>query len=115
MHEISLTRTIIRSVQQELSPDELDRLRGIRLKVGVLSGVEPVLLENAFEVVTENSPFKGVSLEIESVPVEVECHLCGTHFQVQKQKFICPNCHNPTNNIKQGDELTIHQVMLDDE
>ena len=55
MHEIALVRNIFTSLE-EAFPDRLDKIRGIYLTVGLLSNVQPVLMENAFAAVLEEEP-----------------------------------------------------------
>ena len=51
MHEISLVRTIFRTLEEQFQPDELERVETIELKIGPLANVESILLQNAFDAV----------------------------------------------------------------
>ncbi|MEM9930209.1 MAG: hydrogenase maturation nickel metallochaperone HypA, partial [Bacteroidota bacterium] len=79
MHEVSLVRTIASTLEQEFCPEELSRLTDIRLRVGLLSNVEPILMQNAFAAVQEGEKkFMGVRLHVEVLPPIVHCEIC-TH------------------------------------
>ncbi|GAB5523743.1 MAG: hypothetical protein Roseis2KO_16150 [Roseivirga sp.] len=114
MHEISLVRNIFRTLEEEFEADDLERLEGIDLKVGLLANIEPILMQNAFEAVTQDQDkYLNTKLTINVVPVIVECELCGNKTEVTNYSFKCENGH-PTRNIIQGEELTIERVHFAD-
>ena len=111
MHEISLIRSIFNSLEDEFSKEDLEALEAIDLKVGLLSNVEPLLMQNAFEAVTmAEEKFLKVKLNVETVPIEIHCDDCGRNSIIENYKFACATCGNPNNNVVRGTELLIHQV-----
>lgn len=115
MHEISLVRTISGTLEAEFSKEELERLTKINLRVGLLSNVQPVLMQNAFGAVQEGEgKFQNVVLDIEVLPVIIECEMCNHKSQIDDYKFACANCGRPTSNVIQGNELLIHKVEFSD-
>ncbi len=111
MHEISLVRSIFRTLKEEFPEEKLNRMQAIHLKVGKLSNVEPILLENAFQaVISEVEEYAHLQLEIERIPVEILCENCGKKSHIENYIFKCAHCGNPSRNIVQGTELLIHRV-----
>jgi len=109
MHEISLVRNIFKTLEDEF-PGEIDRVRGIHLTVGLLSNVQPILIQNAFEAVLEDEPrYNKTTLQVEVLPVLIHCDECDTTTEVQNYKFAC-SCGKPSRNIVQGEELLIRKV-----
>ena len=114
MHEISLVRNIFRTLEDEY-PGEISKIRGIHLTVGLLSNVQPVLMQNAFEAVLEDEPhYKKTSLLVEVLPVLIHCDDCDINTEVKNYKFVC-SCGKPSRNIVQGEELLISKVEFADE
>ena len=114
MHEISLVRSIFTTLESEFNQEQLGQLTGIDLKVGLLSNVEPILMQNAFKAVTEDQGrFEEVELKINLVPIMVKCNLCGEVSEVKNYTFKCSNGH-PTKQIIQGEELLIERVHFAD-
>lgn len=114
MHEISLVRNIFKTLEAEFEKDELEKLSQIDLKVGLLSNVEPILMQNAFEAVTQDEQrFQKAELQVNVVPIIIKCELCGDESEVKNYSFKCRNGH-PTKNILQGEELTIERVHFND-
>jgi len=111
MHEVSLVRSIFRTLEEEFPVDKMNRLVQVNLRVGLLSNVEPVLMQNAFQALTETeAKYQEVSLEIETVPVKIYCDVCQRTSEVQQYKFVCAHCGQLNNNVVEGTELLIHQV-----
>jgi len=114
MHEISLVRSIFNTLESEFSKKELETLNAIDLKVGLLSNVEPILMQNAFEAVTTaEEKFQNVKLNVIKIPIEIYCKDCNSNSTIENYKFACSICKKPNNNIVKGEELLIHQVHFD--
>ncbi len=114
MHEISLVRSIFNTLESEFSKEELTTITTIDLKVGKLSNVEPVLMQNAFEAVTvAEEKFQTVKLNIEVIPIEIYCADCDSNSFIDNYKFACSTCGKPNNNVVKGTELLIHQVHFE--
>ncbi|MEN0003559.1 MAG: hydrogenase maturation nickel metallochaperone HypA [Bacteroidota bacterium] len=110
MHEISLIRTVFNTLEAEFTAEDLARMEAIDMKVGLLSNVEPTLMQNAFQAVTEaEEKYQEVRLNVELVPIEIYCADCDSHTRVENYKFICA-CGKPNNNVVKGTELLIHRV-----
>ena len=114
MHEISLVRNIFQTLEEEF-PKEIEKVRRIYLTVGLLSNVQPILMQSAFEAVREDLPFYSkTSLYVKVLPILIHCDACGLTSEVQNYKFIC-SCGQPSKNIIQGEELLISKVEFSDE
>ncbi|AQG78926.1 hydrogenase maturation nickel metallochaperone HypA [Spirosoma montaniterrae] len=113
MHEISLVRNIFRTLEDEF-PAEMNRVRGIYLKVGLLSNVQPILMQNAFAAVLDHEPrYQQTSLHVEVLPILIHCDDCDKTTEVQQYRFVC-SCGKPSRNVVQGEELLISKVEFDE-
>ncbi len=114
MHEISLVRNIFSTLESEFSKDELKTMTAIDMKIGLLSNVEPVLMQNAFDAVTTaEEKYQEVKLNVELVPIEIHCQPCNLNTTIESYKFACKSCGTPNNNVVKGTELLIHRVHFD--
>jgi hydrogenase nickel incorporation protein HypA/HybF len=114
MHEISLVRNIFNTLRSEFTEAEINSIRRINLTAGVLSNIEPQLMQNAFEAViaTELPQLSAAKLHITTLPVIIHCPDCDLRTEVQQYKFVCRQCGRPSNAVVQGDELLISGVEL---
>ncbi len=111
MHELALVRNIFSSLEDEYG-EETANIRGIYLTVGLLSNVQPVLMQNAFKAVQEELPqYQQAALHVELLPVLIFCDSCQKTTEVRYNKFIC-SCGKPSRNIVQGEELLISKLAF---
>lgn len=113
MHEISLVKNIFGSLDSVYPEQERKQIKKIYMKVGLLSNVEPILMQNAFEAVvaTERKEYADCELQIEVLPILVYCDACEKESEVVNYRFVC-SCNRPTNKIIQGNELMISGVDI---
>ena len=114
MHEISLVRNIFKTLHDEF-PGKMDNIRDIYLTVGLLSNIQPVLMQNAFAAVVEDEPcYNKTSLHVKVLPILIYCDDCNKTTEVLNYKFAC-SCGTPSRNIIQGEELLINKVEFADD
>ncbi len=114
MHEISLVRNIFHTLEDEF-PGEIDKVRSIYLSVGLLSNVQPILMQNAFEAVLLDEPhYNRASLNVKVLPILIHCDNCDRNSEVINYKFVCSKCGKPSKNIIQGEELLISKVEFEE-
>ena len=114
MHEVSICQNIIHLVEEEFGEDQLENVRIIRLKIGLLSCVQPDFLKNVYQLMILDSKLKNSRLEFEKVEVRAECEACNHQFMVEGYVFKCPLCDTPTGRIIQGNELLINQIISEE-
>lgn len=115
MHEMSIAQDIMNIVQQNLPPDSGGKVRGVKLKIGELSGVVPQSLEFCFNILAQTFSFTEAKLIIEQVPVKAHCLNCGVTFIEPNFMFHCPHCHDSHVDILAGRELQVVEFELADE
>ncbi len=111
MHERSLVRSLIEQVNEELRTRRLGPLRGLRLELGEFSGVEPSLLQLAFDDMARDAWGHDVKLDLEIIPLSAQCLTCDKLFHVEGFRFVCPDCHGTDVQIRSGEQMQL--VSLD--
>lgn len=87
----------------------------LHMKLGPLSGVIPDALRSAWELACEASPLAGCRLEIQEVPITIDCPLCGVVRPVRSvQEICCSHCGTPAE-VVTGREMDIIALELIDE
>jgi hydrogenase expression/synthesis hypA len=110
MHEIYLVKNIFDRIQEEF-PEKYEDVSSVHLKVGLLSNVQPILIQNAYKAYVMECPeFYHTELVVDVLPVLIKCEECGEVTEVKQNKFVCGNCGYPTRNIVQGEELYINEI-----
>jgi hydrogenase nickel incorporation protein HypA/HybF len=115
MHELSLVTSIVETVTETLAAYPGARVKEVRLRVGVLASVIPESLEFCFEIASEGTPLEGAKLVVEVLPVIVHCEPCSLDSELEGvQSFRCPRCGELCGEIKQGRELEIVDIEIDE-
>jgi len=112
MHELSICQGLLSQVKRVAKENDARSVALIRIRVGALSGVEPPLLERAFEIAREGTVAQEAELEIETGPVVVKCQECGASSAVPANRLVCQYCGEWRVNVTEGDELLLLSVEL---
>ncbi len=115
MHELSIAASIVEAVSEAASAYPGARVMEVRLRVGALASVVDDSLQFCWELATEGSPLAGAALVIQKLSVIVHCGSCGTDAQIDGvQSFRCPRCGEPAADLRQGRELEIESIELEE-
>ena len=112
MHETDMTKALILTVKDWYnSQTESPKIEKIHLIVGQFTCVEPVSLQFAFEVQTQNTFLEGVELIIRDIPLIAFCHSCQQEYKPEMGlQYSCPDCKSPMDDIRSGRELKIDHI-----
>lgn len=109
MHEIPIVRDVVRTLEQAY-PERFSAIVKVTLEAGLLSNVQPILIQNAFEAVRmEDERLAFIDLEVVQLPIIAYCAGCDRPFEVHHNRFVC-SCGMPSRKLIQGDELRISRV-----
>ena len=119
MHELSIVTSIVETVTETLAalPDTSRgaRVLEVRLRVGALASVIPESLEFCWGIVSEGTPLEGSKLVVNLLPVVIHCVPCGQDAELEGvQSFRCPRCGEPCSDMRQGRELEIDSIEIED-
>jgi hydrogenase nickel incorporation protein HypA/HybF len=110
MHEVAIMQEAVRLAAEAAGGR---RVRTLRLRIGVLSGVVPEAIRFAFDVVTRDTLAAGAALEIESVPAVAWCAACAAEFPTADFFSECPRCRTVNGGLRRGREMEIASVELE--
>lgn len=114
MHELSIAASIVDAVTETAANYPGARVRSVRLRVGALAAVIEDSLQFCWGVTTEGTPLEGAALEVRMLPVVVHCGACGAEEEIGVQSFRCPRCGEPAADLRQGRELEIESIEIDE-
>jgi hydrogenase nickel incorporation protein HypA/HybF len=115
VHELSIAYSIVRTVSQAAEEAGEQKVLEVRLRVGALAGVMKESLLFCYDIATQDTPLAGSKLVVNDVPVVIYCEQCGQQRELPSiQLFRCPVCNTPTGEIRQGRELEIESMILED-
>src|ERR1035438_1128404 len=115
MHELSIVSSIVDTVTESLAAYPGARVLEVRLRVGALASVVRESLEFCYGIAAEGTALEGSRLVINVLPVVMHCEKCGEDVELEGvQSFRCPRCGEPCFDLRQGRELEIDSIEIED-
>lgn len=113
MHESSLMSSLLRQVDDLVVGNGGGRVVQIRIEVGPLSGVEPLLLTEAFQRLRPNTGSADAELIVEFVELTYRCRSCGREQAAAELRFICACCGSDDVDVVAGDGVVLQSIALE--
>lgn len=111
MHEYGIVGALISQVEDEARRRGARAVHRVHVRIGAVSGVEPVLLTTAFEVFRERTLCDRARLVIEAVEERWECPACGAVIDATARP-LCERCEVPPRLVA-GDEIILNRIELE--
>lgn len=113
MHEYSIVQSLIESCETHAKENNASRVTKVVVKIGVMSGVEPHLLEEAFAVFKEGSICSECEFVMNVQKVKIECAECQSVSELEKNEYVCPTCGTANVKVIDGEEMFLMQLEME--
>lgn len=108
MHELSLCRAVYDTVEAAAAGRTIEV---VHLRIGQLRQVVPQTLAYCWDLVVENTPLAGSVLEIDHVPVVLDCRACGRTTTVEHTLVLtCAGCGSGDIALRTGEEMLVTSI-----
>ncbi len=114
MHELSIASSVLEAVAKEAERRPNTRFLKVGLRIGELAAVDRDALTFGWEVLTKDTAWQGLELEIESIPRRQRCTVCGHEFAAPDFMTACPKCAELMTVTIAGDELDIAYLEVEE-
>lgn len=112
MHEYSLVQALVERVEAEAARRGALAVHRLTVRIGELSGVDPELLQTAYDTFREGTLCAAAPLLLERVPATWSCPRCGARI-APGAALRCPACAVPARLDEGGDALMLTQVEME--
>jgi hydrogenase nickel incorporation protein HypA/HybF len=112
MHEVGIMQNTLNMALKQAQASGATQVHELRMRIGAMSGVVPDALTFAFEVLRKDTLAAEAKLEIETVPASCWCVRCQTEFPVPDLIYECPQCHEPSVELRRGLELELVSIEV---
>lgn len=114
MHEMSLTVSIMDIIFEYARSNHFIKVNAVKVSFGRLSGIEPMALEFAFQVLSKDTLAQGAKLEYDIVPIIITCLDCKMDTEVEEFPSLCRLCKSQDVVLKAGtEELRVVELDVD--
>lgn len=114
MHERSLVAALLEQVVRIAQEQRASRVRSIRLQVGELAGVEPLLVESAFQELKAAPVAPDCVLTVRHVPLTARCRSCVREVILERLQFQCPVCQSTDLDLIDGDTVRLESIEIEE-
>ena len=113
MHEYSIVQSLLDSCEENAKANNAKKVSKVVVKIGVLSGVEPDLLQIAFDTFKEKTMCEDAEFIMNIQPVVIKWEKCGEGSTLEKHHYNCPKCEAIEINILDGEDMFLMQLELE--
>ncbi len=115
MHELSIVQSIVDSVTESLARYPGACVVEVRLRVGALAAVAEDSLQFCYGIAIEGTALAGSRLAVRHLPVVMHCARCARDVTLEGvQSFRCPDCGELLGEMRQGRELEIESIGIEE-
>lgn len=115
MHELAVAQGLVMEAERVAAAHRAALVERIVVRVGALSGVEPELLERAFDIARAGTCARNATLEFEQGAIEIRCRSCGSHsVAAAPNRLICGACGGWQVDVTAGEDLLLVRLELSD-
>jgi len=113
MHEYSIVDSLLELAQEHALKNNAKKVTKLEVKIGVLSGVEPELLQTAFDTFKEGTMCENAEFIMKIQPVVIECEECKEKSTLKKDEYLCPKCGSNKIKIIDGEDMYLMSLELE--
>jgi len=113
MHEYSIVQSLLDSCEENARKNNSTKVTKVVVKIGVMSGVEPDLLQTAFDTFKEDTMCENCEFIINIQPILIKCHKCLKESTLDKNEYCCPSCQSIELDVLDGEDMYLMQLELE--
>lgn len=113
MHEYSIVQSLLESCEEHARANDAKKVTKVVVKIGVLSGVEPELLQTAFDTFKEQTVCHDAQFIINVQQIEILCNKCKANSTLQKNEFACPKCQSVDLKVTDGEDMYLMSLEFE--
>ena len=112
MHEYSIVTSLLELCEENAKKEGSQKITKVEVKIGVLSGVEPYLLQSAFDTFKEKTICDGAEFVMNIQPLTIECRNCQQVSELQKIHYCCQKCESTNVKVVDGEDMFLMSLEM---
>jgi hydrogenase nickel insertion protein HypA len=114
MHEYSIVQALLEQCENHASAHNATKITKVVVKIGQYSGVEPHLLEVAFNTFKETTVCEGSDFVMNIQPLVIRCRQCGSLSTLEQPHYLCPSCESGDVSVEEGEEMYLMSLEMEE-
>ena len=112
MHEYSVVQALLNQCEEVAAKNNATKVMKVITKIGVMSGIEPHLLEVAFNTFKEGTICERAEFIINKQKLKLECKECGDVFEVDEVRYFCVSCESLRVKVVDGEDMYLMSLEM---
>ncbi len=112
MHEKSLVQSLLTQVKAIMLEHGANSVESVTVEIGPLSGVEPLLVEDAFFELLPAIAVGNPTLNVQVIDLTIRCRECQDETSVADLTLQCVKCGSVLVQVIRGDEFRLMDLSL---
>lgn len=112
MHEYSVVQALMEQIESIAAQNDATLVSKVVVKIGVMSGIEPHLLEIAFNTFKERSVCDGAAFEMSIQPVIIACNQCHHKSELKEIAYHCDVCESTDVTVLDGEDMFLMSLEM---
>lgn len=113
MHEYSIVQALLEQCEGHAKAQGASRVTRVVIKIGKLSGVEPYLLQSAFDAFKEGGICRDAFLQMELQNLVLYCEACGKDSEQSEVRYQCKHCQSTQVRPVDGEEMFLMRLEME--
>ena len=112
MHEFSIVQDLLVMCEKNAAENNATKITRVEVKIGKLSGVEPQLLQTAFDTFKEKTICDGAQFVLQIQDLVIRCTECGEESILKINTFACPKCEGAVE-VLDGEDMYLMRLEME--
>ena len=112
MHEYSIVQALLTQCEELAQQNDAQSVQKVVVKIGKMSGVEPHLLEVAFNTFKEKTVCDGADFVMTIQPLTIECNECSVVTELDEIYYKCPSCNSLDVRVIDGEDMFLMSLEM---
>jgi hydrogenase nickel incorporation protein HypA/HybF len=114
MHELSYTKSILKTVVLSAENAGAHRVESVQLTIGEVRDIVDDLFRGCFQYLAKGTIASDAKIGINRVPLTLRCRKCGTVFgaDLYSNVIACPHCKERDFEVVSGMEFQIDSIEI---
>lgn len=113
MHEYSIVQALLEQCESHAKANSATRITKVVTKIGKLSGVEPHLLQTAFETFKEKSVCDGAEFVMDLQDLKLHCNRCHKESEHSEVRYQCLHCESTDVTVIDGEDMYLMSLEME--
>ena len=113
MHEYSIVQALLEQCESHVKANDATKVTKVVTKIGKLSGVEPHLLEIAFETFKEKTVCDGAKFVMNLQNLVLYCNECKKKSEQSEVCYLCAHCQSTDVSVVDGEEMYLMTLEME--